>query len=95
MGSRVVPINYRYPKLTGILLSYTCIGWKYSVSKSLLRKTKFSLSLYPNKVNDISAVCFIIQGVSKKKRRSFCLISLAKKMLQGSDISHIKADMCR
>ena len=48
------------PKLTGILPSYTCIGWKYPVSKSFLPETKFSLSLFPNKVNDISAVCYII-----------------------------------
>ena len=34
--SRVVPINYGYPKLTGIVSSYTGIGWKYPVSKSFL-----------------------------------------------------------
>ena len=34
--TRVVPINYGYPKLTGIVSSYTGIGWKYPVSKSFL-----------------------------------------------------------
>ena len=31
-----------------------------------------------------------IQGVQKKMRRIFCLISLATKMLEGWDIYHLK-----
>ena len=52
-------INYGYPKLTGILPSKTCIGWKYPVSKTFLPKTKFSLSIFPKKLHDDSAVCYL------------------------------------
>ena len=34
-----------------------------------------------------------ITGCLKKMRRSFCLISLAKKMLQSLEISHMRADI--
>ena len=51
---------------------------KYSIPNVESRK-------YSNKTSTV------IQGVQKKMRRGFCLISLATNMLEGLDVFHLKS----
>ena len=71
---------------------------KMSPGFMILQKTGLSSRFHRKKVprnlpksrSIVVVVVVVVQGVQKKMRRSFCLISLAANMLEGWDIIHWK-----